>query len=59
MHERREGNMLGFDLFLILIVALIVVAPAWPYSRDWGYYPTGGCGLALVIVGVLLLAGAL
>jgi len=51
--------MLGFDLFLILIVALIVVAPAWPYSRDWGYYPTGGCGLALVIVGVLLLAGAL
>jgi len=34
---------------------LIGAFPAWPYSRSWGYYPTGGIGLILVIVIVLLL----
>jgi hypothetical protein len=45
-------------LFLILlIVLLLAVVPAWPYSRGWGYYPTGGLGLVVLIVLILLLSG--
>lgn len=44
------------DVLLILLVLMLVGAfPAWPYSRSWGYYPSGGLGLILVIVIVLLL----
>ena len=42
-------------LLIILILMLIGAFPAWPYSRGWGYYPTGGLGLILLIVVVLLL----
>jgi hypothetical protein len=42
-------------LIVILVLMLIGSFPAWPYSRSWGYYPTGGLGLILVIVIVLLL----
>lgn len=42
-------------LIVILILMLIGAFPAWPYSRSWGYYPTGGLGLILLIVIVLLL----
>ncbi|HVW76342.1 MAG TPA: DUF3309 family protein [Alloacidobacterium sp.] len=42
-------------LIVILILMLIGVFPAWPYSRSWGYYPTGGIGLILLILIVLLL----
>jgi hypothetical protein len=44
-------------LLLILFVLLLAVLPAWPYSRGWGYYPTGGLGTILVIVLVLFLLG--
>ncbi len=44
-------------LLIILILLLIGAFPAWPYSRGWGYYPTGGLGLVLIIVIVLLLMG--
>jgi hypothetical protein len=40
---------------VILVLMLIGSFPAWPYSREWGYYPTGGIGLILAIVVVLLL----
>jgi hypothetical protein len=40
---------------VILLLMLIGAFPAWPYSRGWGYYPTGGVGLILAIVVVLLL----
>lgn len=49
--------MLGMALTVVLILALIGALPAWPHSRNWGYYPTGGIGLALVILLVLLLLG--
>ena len=39
-----------FILLLLLILLLIGALPAWPYSTDWGYYPSGGLGLILVIV---------
>lgn len=47
-------------LLLIILVLLVIGAlPAWPYSRSWGYYPSGGLGLVVVIILVLLLAGRL
>ncbi|AXC11745.1 hypothetical protein ACPOL_2423 [Acidisarcina polymorpha] len=47
--------MLVDVLIVILVLMLIGSFPAWPYSRGWGYYPTGGIGLILAIVVVLLL----
>ena len=44
-------------LLIILIVLLIGALPTWPYSSGWGYYPSGGTGLVLIIVVVLLLTG--
>ena len=44
-------------LLIILIALLIGLLPAWPYSRGWGYYPSGGLGLVLVIVLILVLMG--
>lgn len=44
-------------LTVILIVLLLGALPAWPYSRGWGYAPSGGLGLVLVILLVLALLG--
>ena len=44
-------------LLLILIVLLLAAVPAWPYSRSWGYYPSGGLGLVVVILVVLMMMG--
>ena len=49
--------MLGTILLVVLILLLIGALPAWPYSRSWGYAPTGGLGLLLVIVILLVLFG--
>ena len=49
--------MLATVLIVILILALLGVLPRWSHSRSWGYYPTGGLGLVLLIVIVLLLMG--
>ena len=48
---------IGLILLIVLILALIGVLPAWPHSRSWGYGPTGGVGLVVVILIVLLLLG--
>ncbi len=42
-------------LLIILILMLVGAFPSWPYSRGWGYYPSGGIGLILLIVVVLML----
>ena len=44
---------------VILILLLLGALPTWPYSRSWGYYPSGGLGLIVIVVLVLLLAGRL
>jgi hypothetical protein len=44
-------------LLIVLIVLLLGAAPAWPYSRSWGYYPSGGLGLVVVILLILMLMG--
>jgi hypothetical protein len=46
-------------LLIVLVLLLIGVLPTWPHSRSWGYYPSGGLGLVLVILIVLLLMGRL
>ena len=48
--------MLGTVLIVILILALLGALPRWPHSRNWGYAPTGGLGLILIIVVILLLS---
>ena len=50
---------LGTILLIILILLLIGALPSWPYSRGWGYYPSGGLGLLLLIVLILLVMGRL
>jgi hypothetical protein len=49
--------LMGALLLLILILLVIGAVPAYPYSRKWGYYPSGGLGLLLVILLVLILVG--
>jgi Protein of unknown function (DUF3309) len=44
-------------LFIIIIILLVGALPTWPYSTGWGYYPSGGLGLILLIVIVLALMG--
>ncbi len=46
-------------LLVILILLLIGALPTWPYSSGWGYYPSGGFGLIVLILIVLVLAGRL
>ena len=51
--------MLGTILLVVLILFLIGALPTWPHSRSWGYYPSGGVGLIVMILIVLLLLGRL
>ena len=53
----KENNMLGTILIVILVLALFGALPRWTHSRDWGYAPTGGIGLVLFIVIILLVIG--
>jgi len=49
--------MLATILLIVLILMLVGALPSWPHSRSWGYYPSGGLGLVLLIVLVLWLMG--
>jgi hypothetical protein len=49
--------MLGTILVVLFVLILLGALPTWPHSRSWGYYPSGGAGLVLVILLVLLLTG--
>jgi hypothetical protein len=55
----REANKMsvGTILLVILVLALVGVIPTWPHSREWGYGPSGGVGLILVIVLILFVLG--
>jgi uncharacterized protein DUF3309 len=50
---------MGTILLVILVLLLIGALPTWPYSSGWGYYPSGGLGIIVVILVVLLLMGRL
>jgi Protein of unknown function (DUF3309) len=49
--------MLGTILIVVLVLALVGALPRWSHSKDWNYYPTGGVGLILLLVVVLLVLG--
>jgi hypothetical protein len=51
--------MLATILIILLILLLLGALPAWPYSREWGYAPTGGIGLLLIIILILVLTGVI
>ena len=53
--ERRR--IVGWIVVVVLLVMVIAGAPTWPYSREWGYGPSGVLGIVLVVVLVLLLSG--
>jgi len=48
---------LGTILIVLLILMLVGALPTWPHSRDWGYYPSGGLGLVVIILLMLVLLG--
>ncbi len=50
---------LGMLLLIVLVVLLVASIPTWPHSRSWGYYPSGGLGIVLVIILVLVMSGRL
>jgi hypothetical protein len=51
--------MLATVLLVVVILMLVGTIPTWPHSKGWGYYPSGGLGIVLVILIVLLLMGRL
>ncbi len=50
---------MGTILLIVLVLILIGALPTWPYSGGWGYYPSGGVGLIVLVLVVLLLMGRL
>jgi hypothetical protein len=46
-------------LLVVLVLMLLGAFPSWPHSRGWGYYPSGGLGLVLLVLVVLMLSGRL
>lgn len=59
--DQRRGrtimSLLGTILLVILILALLGALPSWGYSRGWGYGPSGGLGLIVIIIIVLIVLG--
>jgi Protein of unknown function (DUF3309) len=51
--------MLSPILLIVVILLLIAVLPTWPYSAGWGYYPSSGLGIILLIIIILLVLGAI
>lgn len=57
---KKEIDMsLGTILLIVLVILLLGALPAWPYSSGWGYYPSGGLGLVLIILLILVVTGRL
>jgi len=55
-HAQGANNVITI-LIILLVLMLVGAFPAWPYSRGWGYYPSGGLGLVVIILVILLLLG--
>ena len=51
--------MLGTILIIVLLLMLVGAIPRWPHSKGWGYYPSGGLGLVVIILLILILTGRL
>jgi hypothetical protein len=48
---------MGLILLILVVLFLVGALPTWPHSKNWGYFPSGGLGLVVVILLVLILAG--
>ena len=57
--NERLPMALSTILLIVLLLLLVGALPAWPHSRNWGYVPSGGLGLVLVIVLIVVLLGGL
>jgi hypothetical protein len=61
LSERNNGNKdgpaMGLILLILLIALLVGAWPAWPYSTGWGYYPSSGLGIILIVLVILLITG--
>lgn len=57
MSDRGLNGTVRLVLIVILIVILLGLLPVWPYSADWGIFPSGGAGLVLLVLLILLLTG--
>jgi hypothetical protein len=55
--DEKGEKMLGTILIIFLILALVGAFPRWSHSREWGYFPTGGLGLVLLVVVILVILG--
>jgi hypothetical protein len=58
----RQSNVKGGEKMLLILLVIVLLLsigsfPSWPYSRGWGYYPSGGLGLVLVILLILIIMG--
>ena len=51
--------MLATALIVVVVLMLMGALPRWPHSREWGYFPSGGLGLVLTVVIILVLLGRL
>jgi hypothetical protein len=55
---KRSGSMsITMILAIVLILFFVGALPTWPHSRSWGYYPSGGLGLFVLVLVVLILSG--
>jgi len=54
LQNERRNTIMGLILLVLLIILLLGAVPAWPYSRNWGYGPSGGLSLIVLIVIILL-----
>lgn len=59
LRSKKEGIAPMILLLIILLLLTVGGLPTWPYSRGWGYYPSSGLGLVLVVLLVLMLLGRL
>jgi hypothetical protein len=57
--NKESGMSIGTIILIILVLALVGVLPTWPHSSGWGYGPTGGVGLIVVVLLILVLMGKL
>jgi len=48
---------MGLVLLVVLVLLLVGILPTWPHSKNWGYFPSGGVGLVLAVIVILLIAG--
>jgi hypothetical protein len=53
----QKGTSMSTILLVILILLLLGALPLWPYSSGWGFYPSGGLGLILIVLIILIVLG--